>query len=561
MNVIKNQLKERIIISDIYNKVPNTVWPVIEAKKILKKLNNKLPEKGYVLFATGYGPSGLPHIGTFGEVVRTTMVMKALEEISNFPTKLMCISDDMDGMRKIPDNIPNPEYYVKYMGLPLTSIPDPFGTTKSFAHNMNNRLCKFLDRFNFSYDFISSSESYQNGLFNDGILSVMRNHDKIMNIMLPTLRSERRSNYSPFMPICPRTGRVLQVPIIKFDLDNGTITYNDPDNNECVTVSALNGGCKLQWKVDFGMRWSLLDVDFEMYGKDHLVNGKIYSEICSALGKIPPHQMFYELFLDKDGQKISKSKGNGLTIDEWLECAPQETLSFFMYGSPQRAKKLYPEIISKYVDEYLVYLKNYCEFKFNDDYSNNNVANKTKNQIDQISNPIHYIVKEISPVFPKELENINYDLLVNLATVCQTNESEIVWSYIKKDINKKLDQVDKIINEIIIGAINYSKKYIRNKQNFRDPSDTEIIAINKLYNSLNNINKDLTIIKKEDKKQILQNILYNVAIECNIEVKEWFKILYEILLGQSTGPRLGSFIDIYGIDKFLNLIEKKIKIT
>jgi lysyl-tRNA synthetase class 1 len=341
-------MMDKNISKTIEEAIKSRAWPFEEAQKLLKRIDYTLPKKGYVLFEMGYGPSGLPHIGTFGEAVRTTMVRKAFELISGMPTRMFCFSDDMDGMRKVPDTIPNKEEYYKYMDMPLSGIPDPFGTHESYAANMNARLMAFLDAFGFEYEIFSATKCYKEGRFNASMLRVLKNYDAIMNIMLPTLGPERRATYSPFMPICPATGRVLQVPITSIDVDGGTVSYEDGE--ALVTVPVTDGHCKLQWKPDFGMRWEALQVDFEMYGKDHLVNGPIYSRICEAIGGNPPAQMFYELFLDDKGQKISKTKGNGLSVEEWLRYGTTESLGLLMYQSPQKAKKLSFDVIPKNVD-------------------------------------------------------------------------------------------------------------------------------------------------------------------------------------------------------------------
>jgi len=319
-------------MSEIINcALESNAWPFQEAERILKKIGNKVPDKGYVLFETGYGPSGLPHIGTFGEVARTTMVRQAFHKISDIPTRLFCFSDDMDGLRKVPGNLPNPEMLAKHMDMPLTSIPDPFGEMESFGHYMNAKLRSFLDRFGFEYEFFSATECYKSGMFDKILLEALAKYDQIMDLMLPTFREERKATYSPFMPVCPETGRVLQVLIT--DRGNGTVIYKN-DSGKSVEVPVTGGHCKLQWKPDFGMRWAALGVDYEMYGKDHMPNAEIYSSICRIFDKEPPVQFFYELFLNEAGEKISKSKGNSITIDEWLTYAPIESMSLFMYQSP-----------------------------------------------------------------------------------------------------------------------------------------------------------------------------------------------------------------------------------
>ncbi|MDZ5762181.1 Lysine--tRNA ligase [Candidatus Cyrtobacter comes] len=507
-------------------------WTFQAAEKILEKIDGKIPQKGYVLFETGYGPSGLPHIGTFGEVARVTMVQKAFEMISGgIKTKLICFSDDMDGMRKIPDTIKERAHeYLQYIGKPLTAIPDPFDKHESFANNMNARLRAFLDEFGFEYEFKSATECYKNGTFNSMLIKVMEKYDEIMNVMLPTLRDERQKTYSPFLPICQKTGRVLNVSIIDMDIEKGTISYMDEDGERCET-SVFNGGCKLQWKPDFGMRWAAFDVDFEIYGKDHLVNGKIYSQICSILGGKPPYQIFFELFLDEEGKKISKSKGNGMTIDEWLDCAPQETLRFFIHATPQKAKKLHIGIIPKCVDEYITLLNQY-----NDEQDQR--------------------IKMESPLFSAHCGNVpnfkidvTYSLLLHLAFACGSETVEVIWKYILKMPNAPKRGEIAFFDKMVSGAVNYFLKYEKPRRILREPTNAELVAFRLLINKLS--------IQSEQSPQELQNLVYSVAQECNMDVKEWFCAIYETLFGSVNGPRFGSFIALYGIQETIKLIKNR----
>ena len=321
----------------------------------------KEERKDEIIFETGYGPSGLPHIGTFGEVARTTMVRHAFRVLTGdkVKTRLIAFSDDMDALRKVPDNVPNKEMLARHLGQPLTKVPDPFGTHPSFADHNNARLRAFLDQFGFDYEFMSSTACYTSGRFDAALLKVLQHFEAVMAIMLPSLREERAQSYSPFLPISPRTGAVLQVPVVAHDAKAGTITYEDPDTSEQVTTLVTGGRCKLQWKPDWAMRWVALGIDYEMAGKDLIDSVKLSSEICRALGGAPPEGFNYELFLDENGQKISKSKGNGLTIEEWLRYASPESLSLFMYREPKAAKRLYFDVIPRHVDEYLQFLDAY----------------------------------------------------------------------------------------------------------------------------------------------------------------------------------------------------------
>jgi lysyl-tRNA synthetase class 1 len=498
-----------------------------------------------LLFETGYGPSGLPHIGTFGEVLRTIMVQHATREllaqanadsrISELPVRLFSVSDDMDGMRKIPSTIPNPEQYTEFMDLPLVKIPDPFGTHASFGHHMNARLRAFLDTFGFSYEFVSASQCYAAGIFNDKLREALRQYEQIMAVMLPTLRDERRRTYSPFLPVCPHTGRVLQVPIVRYDIANYSVTYVDPETQAEITVPVTDGHCKLQWKPDFGMRWASFAVDFEMYGKDHLVNGAIYSRICEILGGTAPHQMFYELFLDKNGEKISKSKGNGFTIEEWLKYAPKESLSLFMYTSPQKAKKLYLEIVPQFVDDYLTYMHKYGA-----------ETDESKRK----TNPVYHI--HLGNPQPLNVpQGISYSLLLNLVSACNSEDSEIIWGYLSKfsgETVKKL-KLSVFLREMVEGAMNYYVDFVKPYKKYRKATEKEVEAMRNLATELGALAE-----AEYTNVDALQQIVYDVGKAHELELRSWFQALYEVLLGASSGPRIGSFIAIYGVRDFVNLL-------
>lgn len=509
----------------------NNSWPFQEARGILEKINNRVPEKGYVLFETGYGPSGLPHIGTFGEVARTIMVKHAFNLISDIPTRLFVVSDDMDGLRKIPDNIPNPEIITPHLGEPLTKVPDPFGTHESYGHNMNSRLRAFLDHFGFEYEFKSATDLYKTGVLDTYLLKALQNYDKIMDIMLPTLGEERQATYSPFLPICPKTGKVLYVPIVKKDVEQGTITYID--NGEEITIPVTGGHCKLQWKPDFGVRWAALDVDFEMYGKDHLANGPIYSAICKAVGSTPPRQLFYELFLDQEGKKISKSKGNGITIDEWLKYAPSESLALYMYQSPQKAKRLYFDVIPKSVDEYLSFLQKF----------------PTQTIEEQLSNPLWHIHN--GKVEQQELFGISFALLINLACACNPSDKSILWGFISKHVPGANPKTAPYLDKLVDYALRYYQDFVSSKKQYRQPDQQDKKMLHDLINCLEKIDE-------HSSASDIQNAIYQIGKDSHYsDLKDFFQAIYEILLGQSQGPRLGSFIALYGIKETIHLIREK----
>jgi lysyl-tRNA synthetase class 1 len=507
-------------------------WAFKEAVLILKKINNKVPKKGYVLFETGYGPSGFPHIGTFGEMVRTSMIRKAFEYISDIPTKLFCISDDMDGLRKIPDSIHNKERYLQYLGLPLSKVPDPFGICESYGEYMNSKLKEFLDSFVFEYEFVSATECYKSGRFNDYLIMLLENYDKILEIMLPTLGEERRATYSPFLPVCNDTGKVLQAKVIAIHLESRQITYINEDGKD-VTTSILDGNCKLQWKPDFAMRWAAFDVDYELYGKDIQASADIYDKICRVLGKVPPQQMSYELFLDEGGQKISKSKGNGITIDEWLKYGGQESLKLFMYQSPKKAKKLYYDVIPKTFDEYLQYLNSY---------------NKETDKYKKLSSPIFYIHGEKD--VPINLEKINFSLLLNLVNACNTDNKDVLCKYVN-NANPNLGKAERdYIDSMLVHAINYYQDFVKPKKKYKEPSPEEIKLLQHLLEVLDNV---------EDEAEQIQNAVYKISKDHGVPLKQWFQSLYEILLGTTEGPRFGTFIKFYGIKETRKLILEKME--
>ena len=507
-------------------------WPFVEARALFRYLDGEVPKKGYVLFETGYGPSGLPHIGTFGEVARTSMVRNAFEKLFGFPTKLFAFSDDMDGLRKVPDNIPNKKMIKQHLGMPLTRIPDPFETHESFGHHNNARLCTFLDDFGFEYDFKSSTEFYTSGKFDKMLLKVLSEYDRINNLVLPTLGSERRETYSPFLPICSNTGLVLQVPVIERNVDAGTIVYKKEDGVK-VETPVTGGHCKLQWKADWGMRWAGLGVDYEMSGKDLIDSVKLSKKICTYLGCNPPLNLTYELFLDEKGAKISKSKGNGLSVEEWLRYAPPESLSLFMYNKPKTAKRLYFDVIPRNVDEYQTHIANYGR----------------QDEVDRMNSPVWHIHAG-SP--PSEIAPLSYNVLLNLASVCHTEEKEVLWYFISRYRPEATPHNAPTLDKLLEFAINYYRDFIRPAKKYRSPNDKEKVALNDLKQTLQGLppKSDATEIQKK---------IYEVGKRHEFnKLKDWFKALYEILLGQSEGPRMGSFIALYGIEESIELISQAV---
>ncbi|MBB5719143.1 lysyl-tRNA synthetase class 1 [Stakelama sediminis] len=507
-------------------------WPYEEARKLLKRYAKGAPEKGHVLFETGYGPSGLPHIGTFNEVLRTTMVRHAFEAMSNIPTRLIAFSDDMDGLRKVPDNVPNKDMLAEHLGKPLTRIPDPFGKYDSFAAHNNAKLREFLDRFGFDYEFASSTDYYESGRFDDALKNVLRHFDKIMDVMLPTLRKERQATYSPVLPVSPKSGVVLQVPVEVVDADAGIIAFEDA--GERIEQSVLGGRSKLQWKVDWAMRWVALGVDYEMAGKDLIDSVTQSSKIAHVLGGRPPEGFNYEMFLDEKGEKISKSKGNGLSLDEWLTYGPDESLAFYIYREPKKAKALHMGVIPRAVDDYWQFRANY----------------PTQELKQQLGNPVHHIHNGPPP---EEALPVTFGLLLNLVGVMGEASKEQVWGYLSNYLPDATPQSYPALDELIGYALAYARDFVAPTLHRRAPEGVEVDALKRLDAVLATLPADAAA---ED----IQNEVYEIGKTGGFDtLRDWFKALYETLLGSSQGPRMGSFIALYGIENSRKLIAEALE--
>ncbi|MCI2397851.1 lysine--tRNA ligase [Aliiroseovarius subalbicans] len=504
-------------------------WPFEEARRVLKRYAKGAPEKGFVLFETGYGPSGLPHIGTFGEVARTTMIKRAFEAISDIPTKLVCFSDDLDGMRKVPGNVPNSESLHDHLQKPLTSVPDPFGTHDSFGDHNNAMLRRFLDTFGFEYDFISATEFYRSGQFDEVLKRAVEKYDDIMAVMLKSLREERRQTYSIFLPIHPETGRVLYVPMKEVNATDHTITFDDAEGREW-TLPVTGGNVKLQWKPDFGARWAALGVDFEMYGKDHSTNTPIYDKICRILGHPAPDHFTYELFLDANGQKISKTSGNGISIDEWLTYASSQSLSYFMYMKPKTAKRMHFDVIPKAMDEYHQQLRA---------YHGQDVAA-------QLNNPVWHIhggdVPQSNMVVP-------FSMLLNLASVAHAHDKSALWGFIQRYAPDASPETHPDLDAAAGYAVKYYEDFVEPAKVFRLPSDVEREALEELRDTLRAYDGAVD-------GDALQSVVFGVGRERFDPMRDWFKALYEVLLGASQGPRFGGFIALYGVEETAALIDR-----
>jgi lysyl-tRNA synthetase class 1 len=526
----------------------SNAWPFEEARKIVARLRRtpSSAAKDAVIFETGYGPSGLPHIGTFGEVARTTMVRHAFRVLTDdkIKTRLIAFSDDMDGLRKVPDNIPNKAMVAEHLGKSLTKVPDPFGTHASFGAHNNARLRAFLDTFGFEYEFLSSTDCYTSGRFDAALLKVLERFDAVMGIMLPSLRAERAQTYSPFLPISPQTGIVLQVPILAHDAKTGTITYEDPDSREQVTTPVTGGRCKLQWKPDWAMRWLALGVDYEMAGKDLIDSAKLSGEICRALGGTPPESFIYELFLDEQGQKISKSKGNGLTIDEWLRYASPDSLSLYMYREPKAAKRLYFDVIPRQVDEYQQLL---------DAYGKQDLKQR-------LSNPVWHVHSGQPPT--SEIP-ITFSMLLTLVSSSNAENAEALWGFIGRYRPGVTPQTHPKLDALVAYAIHYFRDFVLPAKTYREPSAAERAALIDLRDALAQLPADATA-------EQIQDVVYEMGrrepfLDLTGKIKtrdgkpgvalDWFNMLYQVLLGQEKGPRFGSFVAVYGLRNTVDMID------
>jgi lysyl-tRNA synthetase class 1 len=505
-------------------------WPFEEAAKVADRLAAApKPAEGEkaALFETGYGPSGLPHIGTFGEVARTTWVRRAFERMTGLPTRLLAFSDDMDGLRKVPDNVPNKEMLAGHLGRPLTAIPDPFGTHDSFGAHNNARLQAFLDTFGFDYEFASSTDYYRGGRFDAALLRMAERHEEVRGVILPTLGPDRRATYSAFLPIHPETGIVMQVPMEEVRPAEDLLVWTDPATGRRHGTRITGGHCKAQWKADWALRWYALGVDYEMSGKDLIDSVRLSGQICRILGGQPPVGFTYELFLDENGGKISKSKGNGLTIDEWLRYAPPESLAQFMYGQPQRAKRLYFDVIPRAVDDYLANLE------------------KLK-AAPEGANPAWHIHGGSSndPGSP-----ISFAMLLNLASVVNAEGPEILWGFIGRYAPGITAESHPMLARLAGHAVAYYRDFVAPQKRHRAPDAVERAALEDLLAALR-------ALPAESDAEAIQALLYEVGKRhAFASLRDWFSCLYQVLLGQQEGPRFGGFVALYGIPGTIGLIE------
>jgi len=523
----------------------SNAWPFEEARRLAARLERH--PKDEVIFETGYGPSGLPHIGTFGEVARTTMVRHAFRVLTDdkVRTRLIAFSDDMDALRKVPDNVPNRDMMAAHLGKPLSRVPDPFSNDyPSFGAANNARLRAFLDAFGFDYEFLSSTDCYMSGRFDRALIKVLERFEEVMAIMLPSLREERAATYSPFLPISPTSGVVLQVPILAHDARAGTITYEDPESGERATTPVTGGRAKLQWKPDWAMRWVALGVDYEMAGKDLIDSVKLSGEIVRALGGVSPEGFNYELFLDEKGQKISKSRGNGLTIEEWLRYASPESLSLFMYREPKAAKRLYFDVIPRHMDEYQQYLEAY----------------ERQDGRQRLANPVWH-VHGGNPPEPETA--ISFSMLLTLVASSNAENAETLWGFIGRYRPGVTARTHPKLNAMVDYAIHYFRDFVLPHKKFREPDAGERAALIDLRDALAQLPAGASA-------QQIQEVVYEVGrrepfLDRSGRIKtrdgkpgvtlDWFNMLYQVLLGQEKGPRFGSFVALYGVQNTIDMID------
>ena len=510
-----------------------SAWPFVEAKKMLRERKSFIEKKGKITLQTGYGPSGLPHIGTFGEVARTSMMVNALNQLTDLPTEIITFSDDMDGLRKVPENVPNQKILNDNLHKPLTQVPDPFEKFNSFGEHNNEMLKNFLDSFKFKYNFQSSTALYNCGFFNPTLKIILDNYEGIMNIIIPTLGKERQKTYCPFLPICPDTGHVLEIPLLEIDKEKSRIIFDNKGKK--LEASILDGNCKLQWKVDWAMRWYALDIDFEMYGKDLIESAILSTKIINLIGKKNPSGFAYELFLDEKGEKISKSKGNGITIDQWLNYASPESLSLYMYQNPKRAKKLYNEIVPKAVDDYLDCIE----------------KSKKQNELQLLMNPVWHVH---NGNIPNEDVIMTFSMLLNLVETSNADSKELLWKFVKK-YKSDIDEKKFPIFDGLVGyAIKYFNDVIKAQKKYKSPSENEKLALQALVKTLE---KCTDAMSPED----IQTLIYSTGKENGYaeNLRDWFKLIYEVVFGDENGPRMGFFISFFGVKETKELLINKLK--
>lgn len=517
-------------------------WPHNEAERVALRLHDT--DKTAV-FETGYGPSGLPHIGTFAEVVRTSYVIKAFR--FNYPKrayKLIVFSDDMDGLRSLPENVPNHALLQEHLGAPLSSLPDPFGKESSYAAFMNGRLKHFLDYYGFEYLFESSTNCYHTGVFNTALKRVMDNHEAIRNLFIKTISPDKRATWSPFFPICEHCGKIYTTSVLNIHPETYEITYRcDRDEKAYRScghegrVSILNGKVKMGWKVDWAMRWYTFGVDYEMHGKDLLDSASLSSKICSILGATPPLTYKYELFLDENAAKISKKIGNGISMEQWQSFAPVGSLLYFLLDEPNRARKMGMPILPRLVDNYITALKN-------------ETAEEPGSALWFVDSLQHH--HDASDI---DKTDISYSLLVNVAENLGSDDAELLYDYARR-----YDATVEENAEFFRPLCHHVLAYIKDTNSRRPGTVLGQLPPGDYFSALQSLSVDLDALADANsfRGEMLQNLVFAVGRKHGLEPGNWFRFLYETLLGKTQGPRLGSFFAMLGPDKVRALLHKAI---
>ena len=517
---------------------PYRSWPFKEAEKLCKRFQH--PPESPVRFETGFGPSGLPHIGTFAENARTTWVRHAFEFLTGWPTQLIAFSDDMDGLRKVPLNMPRQDMLANHLGKPLCHIPDPFETSDSYSGTMNTKLRSFLDGYQFDYTFQGSYEAYQRGDFNEGLEIILRNVDAVKSIILPTMSAEKGRDWSPFFPICGKCGKINSTRVTGYDVANNAVGYvcdrQEDRAKGCGyqgTASIFNGHVKVGWKVDWALRWYAYDIAYEMYGKDLIESAKLSGRITRLMGKQPPTGLFCELFLDEDGRKISKSVGKGLTIDSWTMYAPLESLLYYIFQNPKQAKRLFWGIVPKSVDDYLLGLNNYHSLD----------AQKKPDS------PLWHLFNKGAGV-PEFKTSINFSLVNNLVSAVGADDRELILEYLKR-YDPGIEAHRAVIEDLVNKAMNYYRDFIVPHKRYRMPTTQEKKMLMRLRD-------ELAAYEGDDEKEI-QTLPFAVAREYSEPPNNFFKLFYEVVFGQERGPRFGTFVRLVGKEKAISLLDEAAK--
>ena len=502
------------------------LWPYEEARKLVDRAQGYQPGRP-VIFESGFGPSGLPHLGTMCEVLRPAYVRRALENVGDGrPARLIVFIDDIDGLRKVPESVPHRDEWKRYLGQPVARIPDPFGCCKSFADHMIDLLSKFLAPVEVDLELARASEMYASGRFDDALKLMLDKREDIIRVITPTLREENRAGWSPFMPICPACGQVNSTRVVAYHPDRAAVEFSCERDfggaHGCghrAEQSVLGGNAKVGWKVDWALRWYVLKVDYELYGKDLIDSARLSGQILRLLGGKPPIGFPFEMFLDEEGHKISKSVGRGVTVDDWQRYAPIEVLKYFLLLSPRRARKLFIETIPQYVDEYLDALREYARA--------DNVEARRNMALEFV------LQSRSSRRFDSSL---TYSMTMNLVAALGSSDRDLIWKYLTRyDPAIAGDAETEALGRTLMDcALNYYADFIEPTKKRYAPNNSEREQLKKLIEFLE-ANPDAPGDEIEKK-------IYDLGREYYPKPGNIFPLLYRVLLGQDRGPRLGAFI-------------------